>query len=73
MTSHAKTYNNGFPLNGSSCWVPVGGVDKSIEGLGKAVGFFSLPVEGVEKRRWEISPKPLDTLEKAVGFFSVTR
>ena len=54
-------------------WVPVGGVDESVEGVGKAVGFFSSPVEGVEKRRWEISPKPLETLEKAVGFFSLTR
>ena len=33
---------------------------------------FSLPVQGVEKSRWEISPKPLETLEKAVGFFSLT-
>ena len=32
-------------------WVPVGGVDESVEGVGKAVGFFSLPVEGVEKSR----------------------
>ena len=54
-------------------WVPVGGVDKSVEGVGKAVGFFSLPVEGVEKSRWEISPKPLETLEKDVGLFSLTR
>ena len=54
-------------------WVPVGGTDESVEGVGKAVGFFSLPVEGVEKSRWEISPKPLETLEKAVGFFSLTR
>ena len=42
-------YSNGFPLNGESHWVPVGGVDESVEGVGKAVGFFSLPVEGVEK------------------------
>ena len=53
-------------------WVPVGGVDESVEGVGKAVGFFSLPVEGVEKSRWEISLKPLETLEKAVGFFCLT-
>ena len=48
-------YNNGFPLNSQSRWVPVG----SVEGVGKAGGFFSLPVEGVEKNRWK---KPL-------GFF----
>ena len=54
-------------------WVPVGGVDESVEGVGKAVGFFSLPVEDVEKSHWEISPKPLETLEKAVGLFSLTR
>ena len=49
---------------------PVGSVDESVEGVWKAVGFFSLPVEGVEKSRWEISQKPL---EKAVGFFAPTR
>jgi len=53
-------------------WVPVGGIDESVEGVGRAVGFFSLPVEGVEKSRSEIYPKPLETLEKAVGFFSLT-
>ena len=42
---------------------------KAFEGVGKAVGCFSLPVEGVEKSHWEISPKPLETLEKAVWFF----
>ena len=56
----------------ATCWVPVGGVDESAEGVGKAVGFFSLPVEGVEKSRWEISPKQLETLEKAIGLFSLT-
>ena len=64
-------------------WVPVGGVDESVEGIGNlAVGFFSLPVEGVEKSRWEIFsqtvgnvgksrlvffPYPLKALRKAVG------
>ena len=60
-------------------WLPV---DESVEGVGKAVGFFSLPVEGVEKSRWEIFsqtvgnvgksrlvffPYPLKALRKAVG------
>ena len=54
-------------------WVPVGGIDESVEGIGKAVEFFSLPVEAVEKSRWEISPKPLETLEKAVGTFLPNR
>ena len=64
------------------CWVPVEGVDESVEGVGKAIGFFSLPVEGVEKSRWEIFsqtvgnveksrlvffPYPLKALRKAVG------
>ena len=44
-----------------------------LEALMKAVGFFSLPVESVEKSRWEISPKPLETLQKAVRLFSLTR
>ena len=70
MTPHAKTYTNGFPLNGLSHWLPV---DESVEGVGKAVGFFSLPVEGVEKAIGKFSPKPLETLEKAVWFFSLTR
>ena len=39
----------------------------------KPLGSFPLPVEGAEKSRWRISPKPLETLEKAVGFFSLTR
>ena len=34
-------------------WILVGGVDGSVEGVGKAVAFFSLPIEGVEKSRWE--------------------
>ena len=46
---------------------------KALKALEKPLGFFSLPVEGVEKSRWEISPKPLETLEKAVGFVPLTR
>jgi len=44
-----------------------------MKALEKLLAFFSLPVEGIEKSRWEISPKPLETLEKAVGFFSLIR
>ena len=51
-------------------WVPVGGVD---EGVGKAVGFFYLPVEGVEKSRWVLFPYPLEALRKAVGKIRPTR
>ena len=46
---------------------------ESVEGVGKAVGFFSLLIEGIEKSCWEISPTPLETLEKVVGFFPLTR
>ena len=42
---------------------------KALKVSQKPFGFFPLPVEGVEKSRWEISSKPLDTLEKAVWFF----
>ena len=46
---------------------------KVLKALEKPLAFFSLPVEGVEKSRREITPKLLETSEKAVGFFSPTR
>ena len=54
-------------------WVSVGGVDESVEGVGKAVGFFSLPVGGVEKSHWVLFPYPLKALRKAVGKIRPTR
>ena len=72
VTSRAKTYTNGFPLNGWSRWVPVGYPLKTL-GIEKTVGIFPLPVEGVEKSRWKNCSKALQAFEKAVGFFSLTR
>ena len=53
----------GYPL--VTRWVPIGGVDESVEGIGKAVGFFSLPVEGVEKSRWEIFSQTVGNVGKS--------
>ena len=75
MTSHAKTYTNGFPLDGYSRWLPVGGVDESIEGVGKAVGFFLYPLKALKKavgkflpNRWKKPlgsfPLPVESAEK---------
>ena len=81
MTFHVKTYTNGFPLNGFplnglSRWLPIGypleAFMKALKALEKPLGFFSLPVEDIEKSHWEISPKRLETLEKAVRLFSLT-
>ena len=38
---------------------------KALKALEKPLGFFSLPVEGVEKSHWEISPKPLENVGKS--------
>ena len=80
MTSHAEMYTNGFPLNSESRWVPVGSVDESVEGIGKAVGFFSLPVEGVSKTvgnvgksHWVFPSYLLKALRIAVGKIRPTR
>ena len=58
MTSHAKKGKQRFSVERlkplATRWVPVGGFDESVEGVGKAVGFFLYP---------------LKALKKAVGFF----
>ena len=47
-------------------WVPVGGVDESVEGIGKAVGFFLSALKALKKavgkylpNRWKYWKKPL--------------
>jgi len=59
VTSHTKTHTNGFLLNGLSHWLPIGDTDESVEGVGNAIAFFSLSVEGVEKSHWENLSHPL--------------
>ena len=66
MTSHVKTYNNGFPLNSKSCWVPVGGVDESVKALEKPLAFFLYLLKALKKavgkflaNRWKRWKKPL--------------
>ena len=63
MTFHRKTYTNGFVFNSLSRWQPVESFHEAVGGVGKAVMFFSLPVEGVEKGRWKLFSKPLEVLE----------
>ena len=46
---------------------------KALKVLEKPLGFFSLPVEGVEKSRWVLYPYPLKALRKAVGKIRPTR
>ena len=63
VTSHAKTYTNGFPLNGWSRWLPDGyplkTFNKALKALRKPLGFFLFLW-----RRWE---KPFKNLFQSVG------
>ena len=66
MTSYAKRYNNSFPLNGLSRWLPV---DESVEGVGKAVGFFLSPLKALKKAVGKFLPNRWKRWKKPLGSF----
>ena len=61
VTFHAKTYTNGFPLNGWSRWVSVGyplkTFTKALEALRKPLGFFLYPLKALRKAVENFVPK----------------
>ena len=73
VTSHAKTYTNGFPLNGWSRWVPVGyplkTFTKALEALRKPLAFFLYPLKALRKAVEKIVPKRCKRSKKPLGFF----
>ena len=73
VTSRAKTYANGFPLNGWSRWAPVGyplkTFTKALEVLRKPLGFFLYPLKALRKAVEQNCSTALQVLEKAARFF----
>ena len=73
VTFHAKTYTNGFPLNGWSRWVPVGyplkTFTKALEALRKPLAFFLYPLKALRKAVEKIVPKRCKRSKKPLGFF----
>ena len=73
MTSHAKKGKQLFSVERlkplATRWVPVGGVDESVEGVGKAVGFFLYPLKALKKAVGKFLPNSWKRWKKPLGFF----
>ena len=73
MTSHAKTYNNGFPLNGESRWLPVGypleALMKALKALEKPLDFFHYPLKALKKAVGKFLPNRWKRWKKPLGSF----
>ena len=50
-------------------WVPVGGIDESVEGIGKAVGFFLYPLKPLKKAVGKFLPNRWKRWKKPLGSF----
>ena len=69
MTSHAKQFSVERLKPLATRWVPVGGIDASVEGVGNAVGFFLYRLKPLKKAVGKFLPNRWKRWKKPLGSF----
>ena len=69
MTSHAKKGKQRFSVEWLKPLGTQGGVDESVAGVGKAVGFFLYPLKALKKAVGKFLPNSWKRWKKPLGSF----